>query len=140
MYNLKNRTKFNVTSEVSIKVTPTGQQIALVAIHRNRTVKFMTAYDVSEQNFKQHSKVELGPTAWFEYRLDLLNKTTVICFGCYKAGVLNKIYSLHRTKLLKRSKYRSTYRTPGETLQLSDRIIYAAHFCLLICPLFGIRN
>lgn len=86
MYNLKNRTKFNVTGEVSVKVTSTGQQIALVAIHSNRTVKFMTDYDVSEQHFKQHSKAELGPTAWFEYRLDLLNKTTVILSGCYKAG------------------------------------------------------
>lgn len=86
MYNLKNRTKFNVTGEVSVRVTSTGQQIALVAIHSNRTVKFMTDYDVSEQQFKQHSKVELGPTAWFEYRLDLLNKTTVTRFQCYKAG------------------------------------------------------
>lgn len=85
MYNLKNRTKFNVTGEVFVKVTPTGQQIALVAIHSNRTVKFMTDYDVSDQRFKQHSKVELGPTAWLEYRLDLLNKTTVIWFRCYKS-------------------------------------------------------
>lgn len=77
MYNLKNRTKFNVTGEVSVKVTTTGQQIVLVAIHSNRTVKFMTDYDALEQQFKQHSKLELAPSAWLEYRLDLLNKTTV---------------------------------------------------------------
>lgn len=77
MYNLRNRTRFNVTGEVSVKVTPTGQQIDLVAIHSNRTVKFMTDYDVTDQHFKQHSKVELAPTAWLEYRLDLLNKTKV---------------------------------------------------------------
>lgn len=77
MYNLKNVTKFNVTGEISVRVTETGQQIALTAIHSNRTVKFTTDYDVLDQCFKQASRLELSPTAWLEYKVDLLNQTTV---------------------------------------------------------------
>lgn len=67
-----------MTGEVTVKVTTTGQQISLLAMHRNRTVKFTTDYDVLDQRFKQHSRLELAPTAWLEYDVELVNKTVVI--------------------------------------------------------------
>lgn len=81
MYHLHNKTGFNVTAESMVRTTLTGKEIALTAIHSNHSVKLCTDYDVLDHQFKQHSKLELGPTVWIAYDLDIQNKTrvTVVC-------------------------------------------------------------
>lgn len=55
----------------------TGQEITLMAIHSNRTVRLTTNYDVLDQQFKQYSKIEMSPTHWLAYEIDLRNNTVV---------------------------------------------------------------
>lgn len=78
LYHLENLTKLNVSGEMNVRTTSTGRQFALTAIHSNRSVKLWTDYDVLDQQFKQHSRLELSPSNWIEYDLDLLNQTMVI--------------------------------------------------------------
>lgn len=82
MYHLHNKTSFNLTAESVVRTTATGKQVALMAIHSNRTVKLYADYDVFDYQFKQHSELQLGPTVWIAYDLDWLNKTVVIFLGC----------------------------------------------------------
>ncbi|KAJ3640007.1 hypothetical protein Zmor_003331 [Zophobas morio] len=80
LYHLKNLTKFNITGEMSVRTSSTGRQIAFSATHSNRTVKLWTGYHVLEQQFKQHSRLELSPSTWIEYHLDLFNRTVSEAF------------------------------------------------------------
>nr|XP_022900792.1 uncharacterized protein LOC111413892 [Onthophagus taurus] len=79
VYNLYNRTALNITGEFVVETTGTGREISLTAIHSNRTVKFRTNYDMLDQQFKQHSHLELDPKVWLAYDIDLLNKTDALC-------------------------------------------------------------
>ncbi|RZC38438.1 hypothetical protein BDFB_008454, partial [Asbolus verrucosus] len=63
---------------MNVRTSSSGRQIAFSATHSNRTVKLWTDYDVLEQQFKQHSRLELSSSTWIEYDLDLLNRTVVI--------------------------------------------------------------
>lgn len=65
----------------------TGKEVYLTAKHVNRTVKLHTKYDIFEKEFIQSSRLDLGPTAWISYDLNLKNKTEVI-----------KTFSLNLTK------------------------------------------
>lgn len=78
LFHLFNRSKFDVTGNMNIRTTFTGQELNLTATQSNRTVKLSTCYDVRDQNFKQRSRLELSPTAWISYELNLNNKTIVI--------------------------------------------------------------
>lgn len=75
VYQLNNRSALDVTGDLHIHTRSSGQEITVIAIHSNRTVKLITNYDILEQKFKQNSRMELGPTAWIAYELDILNKT-----------------------------------------------------------------
>lgn len=77
MFNLYNRTGFNVTGEMHVNTTATGRQITITAIHSNRTVTLDADYDVLDQRFIQKSRLKLAPTIWFAYDLDIINKTEV---------------------------------------------------------------
>ncbi|KYB29704.1 hypothetical protein TcasGA2_TC031518 [Tribolium castaneum] len=87
LYHLENRTKFNLTGEMNVRTSSTGRQIAFSATHSNRTVKLYTDYDVLEQQFKQHSRLELSSSAWIEYDLLLLNKTVNEAFGSQQVQI-----------------------------------------------------
>lgn len=81
LYNLKNETKFNVSGELDILTKWSGQEYKLTALHSNRIVKFWTDYDILDKGYKQHSRLELSPSNWIEYDLNLFNKSLVIkCF------------------------------------------------------------
>ncbi|KAK5639713.1 hypothetical protein RI129_012205 [Pyrocoelia pectoralis] len=75
VYDLHNRTGFNVTGELALQSTFAGKEISITAIHSNRTVKLWSDYKVLDQQFKQHSKVEFAPTVWVSYDLNIINKT-----------------------------------------------------------------
>lgn len=61
-----------------MKTTTSGQELMLSATHSNRTVRLWTDYDVLDQEYKQHSRIELSPTVYIEYNVNLINKTIVI--------------------------------------------------------------
>uniref|UniRef100_A0A1Y1LL77 Vitellogenin domain-containing protein n=1 Tax=Photinus pyralis TaxID=7054 RepID=A0A1Y1LL77_PHOPY len=75
VYDLHNRTGFNVTFDVGLQSTFSGKEITITAIHSNHTVKLWSDYEVLDQQFKQHTKIELAPTVWVLYDLNILNKT-----------------------------------------------------------------
>ncbi|XP_076260910.1 apolipoprotein lipid transfer particle isoform X2 [Rhynchophorus ferrugineus] len=75
LYNIKNQSKFNVTSEINIRNYANGQAYSFSATHLNRTVRFKTDYSISEREYKQRSKLELSPTVWLGYDLILINNT-----------------------------------------------------------------
>lgn len=78
MFHLQNQSKFNVTGELYIGTTRSGQEHILKATHGNRTVKLWNDYDVLDREYRQHSRLELDPSTWIEYDITLVNKTTVI--------------------------------------------------------------
>lgn len=75
IYHATNRTKFDVVGGLNISVKQSGQDMALMAKHLNRTVKLWTNYHTIDKQFTQHSKLELAPTAWISYDLKIVNKT-----------------------------------------------------------------
>ncbi|KAF5274562.1 hypothetical protein FQA39_LY07174 [Lamprigera yunnana] len=87
VFDLYNRTGFNVTGEVVLQTTFTGQEIFVTAIHSNRTIKFSSNYDVEGQQFKQHSRIELAPTVWVSYDLNVINKTEDESSDCQQIEV-----------------------------------------------------
>ncbi|XP_026671389.1 uncharacterized protein LOC108627461 isoform X2 [Ceratina calcarata] len=76
LYQLDNRTAFDVVAESTIKTSHTGQNIHLKAIHSNRTVQFKTDYQVLPGEFDQTSWLSLAEDVWISYRVNILNKTT----------------------------------------------------------------
>lgn len=78
LFDLKNQLKFNVSGQMSVRTSVSGRDITFSATHSNRTVKLWTDYEMLEQQFKQHSRIELDPSTWIEYDLSILNKTVVI--------------------------------------------------------------
>lgn len=119
MYHLHNKTGFNVTVESLVRTTLTGKEIALTAIHSNRSVKLCTDYDVLDHQFKQHSKLELGPTVWIAYDLDIQNKTRVTVICDYEQQQITLNVGRMRIRNLSRSK--STWRILLGILQLWAR-------------------
>lgn len=111
LYHLKNASKFNVTGALDVSTSPTGQKYIGSATHLNRTVKLWMDYDVLSKQYKQHSRLELSPTIWIEYDLDLRNGTVVIKCGAgvifYSNALLNRniFFRMKRSTL---NKYRST--------------------------------
>ncbi|XP_018566495.1 uncharacterized protein LOC108907336 [Anoplophora glabripennis] len=91
LYHLQNRSKFNVTGELYIRSTWSGQEYILKATHGNRTVKLWNGYDVLDREYRQHSRIELSPSNWIEYDIALINKTTDETFDVQQ-GIINVIY------------------------------------------------
>ncbi|CAH0561935.1 unnamed protein product [Brassicogethes aeneus] len=75
LFNLKNASKFNVTGELKISTRTSGQDYFVTVTHLNRTAKFWMDYDVLAREYKQHGRMELSPTIWIDYDLNLLNRT-----------------------------------------------------------------
>lgn len=76
VYQLNNKTAFNVAGESRIKTTHTGQDIHLKAIHTNRTVELKTDYEILPGEFVQNSSLSLAEDVWISYQIDIENRTT----------------------------------------------------------------
>lgn len=76
IYELHNATNFNLTGELHIRTTETGQDFKVVAIHSNRTVIINSEYDNLDTKTKHNSKIQVAPDAWIGYNLILGNDTT----------------------------------------------------------------
>ncbi|KAK9890371.1 hypothetical protein WA026_010464 [Henosepilachna vigintioctopunctata] len=75
VYHLTNRTKFAVEANLEVDSTSTGQQIGLQIIHSNKTVNLESGYSILDQEYQQHSRLELNPLVFIEYKISLLNET-----------------------------------------------------------------
>ncbi|CAG9760349.1 unnamed protein product [Ceutorhynchus assimilis] len=76
LYHLQNRSKFDLTGEINVETHQDGQAYILTATHLNRTVILSADYSIQDQEYKQHSRLELSPSTWIEYDFSLINKTT----------------------------------------------------------------
>lgn len=76
IYELQNKNSFNITGELHVKSTETGQEYKIIAIHPNRTVQLTSEYDYQETLTKQKSKLQLAPNTWIAYNIEIENKTT----------------------------------------------------------------
>ncbi|XP_031834655.2 apolipoprotein lipid transfer particle isoform X2 [Nomia melanderi] len=76
VYQLNNKTAFNVAGESRIKTLHTGREIHLKAIHSNRTVELKTDYQVLPGEFLQNSTLSLAKDVWLSYEINIVNETT----------------------------------------------------------------
>ncbi|EZA49996.1 Apolipophorins [Ooceraea biroi] len=76
IYQLNNRTAFNIAGESKIRTTHTGQNIQLKAMHLNKTIQLSTDYEVLPGEFDQKTWLSLAEDAWVSYHVNILNKTT----------------------------------------------------------------
>ena len=78
VFELRNVENFNLTGELYTTTKANGQEFKIVAIHPNRTVILTTNFEEeSTKMIKHRSKLELSPTAWIAYNLELSNYTMV---------------------------------------------------------------
>ncbi|XP_076235875.1 apolipoprotein lipid transfer particle [Calliopsis andreniformis] len=76
VYQLNNKTEFNIVGESRIRTTHTGQEIHLKAIHFNRTLQLKTDYQILPGEFDQNTSLSLTEDVWISYHINILNKTT----------------------------------------------------------------
>lgn len=76
IYELHNASNFNLTGELHIRTTETGQEFKVVAIHSNRTVIINSELDSQDTETRHNSKIQVAPDAWIGYNLILGNDTT----------------------------------------------------------------
>ncbi len=70
---MKKKDRFNITSELTVKTRDDGHDYEFLAIHPNRTIKITTKSERNDQNSNYRAKVELAPTVWMGYNLDIVN-------------------------------------------------------------------
>lgn len=76
VYQLGNKTAFNVAGESRIRTMHTGQDIHLKAIHANKTVELRTEYEILPGEFTQNSSLSLAEDVWISYQIEIENRTT----------------------------------------------------------------
>lgn len=78
IYTLKkgSETAWNITGELHVRTTETGQDYKIIAISPNRTVVLTSDYDYQDATVKQRSKVQLSSDVWIAYDFKLTNLTT----------------------------------------------------------------
>lgn len=76
LYELKNSKRFNITGELHVRTTETGQAYKIVAIHPNRTVVITSDYDSHDSTVNQKLKLLLSSDLWIAYDFKLTNLTT----------------------------------------------------------------
>lgn len=76
LYELKNSKRFNITGELHVKTTSTGQTYKVIAIHPNRTVVVTSDYDYQNTTLNQRLKLLLSSDMWIAYDFKLTNLTT----------------------------------------------------------------
>lgn len=77
IFELNNATNFNVTGELHIRSTFSGQEYKILAIHPNRTVTLTSDYDSQESSTRQRSKIQLAPKVWIDYNITMENRSNV---------------------------------------------------------------
>lgn len=77
LYDLKNSDRYNITGELHVRTTETGQAYKIIAIHPNRTVVLTSDYDAHDTTVKQRLKLELATDLWIASDFKLINLTTV---------------------------------------------------------------
>lgn len=77
VFDLNNKTLFNIAGELHVRTTETGQDYKVMAIHPNRTVILTHDYNFEERTKKTNSKIELASTVWLSYHFQIENKTDV---------------------------------------------------------------
>lgn len=77
VFELQKSKAFNITTELHIKTSLTGQDYRIVAIHPNRTVIITSAYDFQDNITRQQSKIELAQNVWLAYDVQIENHTKV---------------------------------------------------------------
>ncbi|CAD7080164.1 unnamed protein product [Hermetia illucens] len=75
IFELNNATNFNVTGELHIRSTFSGQEYKILAIHPNRTVTLTSDYDSQESSTRQRSKIQLAPKVWIGYNIRMENRS-----------------------------------------------------------------
>lgn len=68
--------RFNITGELHLHSTETGQAYKVIAIHPNRTVIVTSDYDYRDTTLNQRSKLTLASNMWIGYDFKLTNHTT----------------------------------------------------------------
>lgn len=76
LYELKDSNRFNITGELHVRTTETGQAYKIIAIHPNRTVVITSDYDLYNTTMNQNLKLELSTDLWIAYDFKLTNLTT----------------------------------------------------------------
>lgn len=75
LYELKDSNRFNITGELHVHTTETGQAYKIVAIHPNRTVIITSDYDSYDTTLNQKLKLLLSSDMWIAYDFMLKNLT-----------------------------------------------------------------
>lgn len=78
IYELHNSKRFNITGELHIRTTMTGQEYKILAVHPNRTVIITSDYDFQKATTCHRSKLQLAQEIWIAYDLKLRNLTTAL--------------------------------------------------------------
>lgn len=76
LYELKDSNRFNITGELHVSTTETGQAYKIIAIHPNRTVVITSDYDAYDTTVNQKLKLQLSTDLWIAYNFKLTNLTT----------------------------------------------------------------
>lgn len=76
IYDLKNNHRYNITGELHVHTTETGQAYKIIAIHPNRTVVITSDYDVHDTTVKQRLKLSLSNDTWIAYNFKMTNLST----------------------------------------------------------------
>ncbi|XP_045482614.1 uncharacterized protein LOC123686485 [Harmonia axyridis] len=87
LYHLRNHSKFAIEGDLVLGTTATGQQLGVEVKHLNKTVKFRSDYDILDQEYRQHSRLELAPATWIEYNVNLRNETVDQDFNAQRLQV-----------------------------------------------------
>lgn len=75
VFDLRNSKLFNITGELHIRATATGQDYKVVAIHPNRTVILTSRYDIQDRITNYNSRFELADHVWIACNVILENRT-----------------------------------------------------------------
>lgn len=75
LFDLSNSKLFNITGELHIRATPTGQDYKVVAIHPNRTVILTSRFDIQERVTNTNSRLQLADNVWIAYNVVVENRT-----------------------------------------------------------------
>lgn len=76
IYQLNNRSEFNIAGESHVRTTHGSQEIDLKAVHFNRTVQLHTDYEILPGEFDHNTRLSLAEDAWASYHVNIINKTT----------------------------------------------------------------
>ena len=76
IFDLDKKDRFNITGEFIVEVIDNQQKYKLIAIHPNRTIIISSDY-LTGNDYTNHScKVELAPTVWIGFNVDIKNQST----------------------------------------------------------------